>query len=124
FPMLGLPPLEQGVEGLYEHSRAGHLNPRRLVSAQLALAQNHGARILRAAVRAVGRADRRWRLRLDDDHGRREVIAEKVLVAAGAFTNHNNLLPGTEQLAMQAYAEPNLLMRVDHAQRTALAGLP
>lgn len=124
FPMLGLPPLEQGVEGLYEPSRAGHLNPRRLVSAQLALAQNHGARILRAAVQAVERADRRWRLRLDDDHGRREVIAEKVLVAAGAFTNHNNLLPGTEQLAMQAYAEPNLLMRVDHAQRTALAGLP
>ncbi|WP_043735808.1 FAD-dependent oxidoreductase [Nocardia asiatica] len=124
FPMLGLPPFEDGVEGLYEPRQAGHLNPRRLVSAQLALAQNHGARILRAAVEAAEQAGGRWRLRLDGDHGRREVIAEKVLVAAGAFTNHNNLLPGAHQLAMRAYAEPNLLMQVNDTQRAELATLP
>ncbi|WP_327116564.1 FAD-dependent oxidoreductase [Nocardia sp. NBC_01730] len=124
FPTLGLPALDGGVEGLLERTHAGYLNPRRLVSAQFALAQAEGARCLRASVRQVVEHQGRWLLTLDGPRGQFEVSAEKVLVAAGTFTNHNGVLPDGHRLAMRAYAEPNLLFEVGEAQREELGALP
>jgi sarcosine oxidase len=127
FPALSLPPLEEGeFEGLLERSRAGYVNPRRLVEAQLALATKASVLLRRAAVTDV-RFDRgagRWRLQASGLDGEHEAWAEKVLVATGAFTNHNGVLPADLELALHAFTEPNLLFEVPDAQLPELRRLP
>jgi glycine/D-amino acid oxidase-like deaminating enzyme len=62
-----------------------------------------------------------WWLRTD--YGT-TIHAERVLVAAGAFSNHNNVLPAGCQLAMRAFTEPNLLFEVDDYQLERMRALP
>jgi sarcosine oxidase len=126
FPDLRLPPLAGGVDGLLERTHAGYLNPRGLVQAQLALAAAAGARVRREAVTAVRKdsALGLWRLQVEGAGGRTEVTAEKILIATGAFTNHNNVLPGGHQLALRAFTEPNLLFEVAGEQLDRLRRLP
>jgi sarcosine oxidase len=126
FPDLGLPPMAGGVEGLFEPEHAGYLNPRRLVQAQLVLTRAAGGRLVRGAVTAVtkDRVSRLWRLGLRTPDGGDEVLAERVVVAAGAFTNVNNVLPGGQRLAMHAFGEPNLLYEISADQLDRFAELP
>lgn len=125
FPDLALPPLAGGVEGLLEREHAGYLNPRQLVRAQLRLAAAAGGRLLRAAVTALRKkkSSGLWRVQVEAAGRSIEVEAEKVLVATGAFTNHNNVLPGNSKLALHAFNEPNLLFEVGEGQ-ARLRGLP
>ncbi|MGC0327275.1 sarcosine oxidase [Streptomyces sp. SAI-170] len=128
FPGLGLPPIPGGVEGLLETKEAGHLNPRRLVKAQLDLMTASGGRLLRGAVTEV-RKDRRtglWRLRVAGTQGGGlEVGAEKVLIATGALINHSKALPaGCRELGLQVFTEPNLLFEVEGNQIERLRDLP
>lgn len=124
-PMLNLPALPGGVEGLFERKQAGYLNPRRLVRAQLDLTRQAGGAVLRAAVVGVRKEPTgRWRLLVDQAGQRFEVGAERVLVASGALTNQNNVLPVGRQLAMHVFAEPNLLFRVADEQVALFGGLP
>jgi sarcosine oxidase len=126
FPALGLPPMASGVEGLLEHELAGYVNPRELVRAQLALAVAAGGQLLRAAVTAIDKDEAAglWKLKIDDHGHIRQVSAERVLVAAGAFTNHNNVLPGGHELALRAFTEPNLLFETGEDQLDRFCGLP
>ncbi|MFI9507300.1 NAD(P)/FAD-dependent oxidoreductase [Nocardia sp. NPDC052566] len=124
FPELGLPDLNGGTVGLLERASAGYLNPRGLVSAQLSLTTAAGGRCLRAAVLGLSGRAGRWRLQVHDGTHTREITAEKVLLATGAFTNHSGLMPAATRLAMHAFGEPNLLFALDDAQRDRLASVP
>jgi sarcosine oxidase len=126
FPMLSPPALSGGVEGLYERKQAGYLNPRQLVKAQLGLTRSAGGRVLRAAVTGVrkDRASGRWRLLVTQDGQQVEIGAERVLVASGAMTNQNGVLPGDRRLAVHVFSEPNLLFQVDPEQLPLFADLP
>jgi sarcosine oxidase len=127
FPDLGLPPMSGGVEGLLERRQAGYLNPRRLVRAQLALTVAAGGRLLRAAVTGVHKdpASGLWCLRLQgDDGGSGDIRAERILVATGAFTNQNKVLPEGHRLALHAFSEPNLLFEIGDDQLGRLQHLP
>lgn len=125
FPDLGSLPMAGGVEGLLERDRAGYLNPRRLVQAQLTLAPA-GGQILRGVVTAV-RKDRTaglWRLRIDVAGECREIGARRVVVATGSFTNHNGVLPEECALTLHAFGEPNMLFEIGDDQLDRLRGLP
>ncbi|MEU6411117.1 FAD-dependent oxidoreductase [Microbispora sp. NPDC046933] len=126
FPGLGVPPFPGGAEGLLEREQAGYLNPRRLVQAQLALTVAAGGRVLRAAVTGIRKEEGSglWRLRVAGDGGDRQIRAEKVLIATGALTNHNNVLPAGCELALYAFTEPNLLFEVGDHQLDRLRHLP
>lgn len=86
FPQFAFP---SHVLGYYEPTHAGHINPRALVRAQTVLARRGGVSHIDAVVTAVR------------DEGSRVCVeaagetyhAERVLIAAGAFSNINNLLP-------------------------------
>lgn len=86
FPQFAFP---SHVMGYYEPTHAGHINPRALVRAQTVLARRGGVSHIDAVVTAVR------------DEGSRVCVeaagetyhAERVLIAAGAFSNINNLLP-------------------------------
>lgn len=126
FPELGLPPLTGGVDGLFERRQAGYLDPRQLVKAQLSLAEASGGRLLRAAVTAIRKdsAAGVWRLRTERAGSFGEIAAERILVATGAFTNHNGVLPGDFKLALYPFMEPNLLFEVGDRQLGRLCRLP
>jgi sarcosine oxidase len=124
-PQLGALPMSGGVEGLLERKQAGYLNPRRLVQAQLSLAQAAGARLLRAAVLGIQPdSSGTWRLEVHDGGSSSTVRARRVLVATGAFTNHNNVLPDGQRLALHPFSEPNLLFEVGAGQLESLRQLP
>jgi sarcosine oxidase len=125
-PMLSLPALAGGVEGLFERQQAGYLNPRQLVKAQLSLAERAGGQLLRAAVVGVRKeqASGRWRLSVDHGGQHVEIGAERVLIASGAMTNQNNVLPAGPELAVHVFSEPNLLFQVDQEQLALFTGLP
>lgn len=75
--------------GFYERSNAGYINPRALVRAQTALAVQQGTRHVEAVATAIRSAGDRVRVETIDG----EYEAERVLVAAGAFSNFHDLLP-------------------------------
>ncbi|KRB61428.1 FAD-dependent oxidoreductase [Rhizobium sp. Root708] len=81
--------IDGSFQGFFQGRRAGHINPRALVRAQTALAQAGGVDVIDATVtgvRDVGSC-------VEVDVTGKTYSAERVLVAAGGFTNFNNLLP-------------------------------
>ncbi|MEO6701174.1 MAG: FAD-binding oxidoreductase [Jatrophihabitantaceae bacterium] len=125
-PALNLPTLAGGVEGLYEREQAGYLNPRQLVKAQLGLTASAGGQLLRAAVVSVRKEQPsgRWRLLVKRGDQHFEVRAQRVLIASGALTNQNDLLPAGHRLAVHIFSEPNLLFQVDPEQLPQFQDLP
>lgn len=67
---------------------------------------------------------RLWRLRAEGHGFSAEVEAANVLVATGAFTNQNKVLPAGRRLALHAFMEPNLLFEVGDGQLERLRRLP
>lgn len=126
FPGMALPTLPGGIDGLMERQEAGYLNPRELVRAQHTLTETAGGKILRAVVMGVGKdkASGLWCLQVDNGRTRREIQAKKVLIATGAFTNHNAVLPDGQRLAIFPFTEPNLLFEVGDDQLEELRRLP
>lgn len=124
-PLLGLPKLSGGVEGLLERTGAGYINPRGLVRAQLELTRRAGGTVRRAAVEGVERTSGGgWVVGVHGDGGPTRIRTERVLVATGALTNHNAVLPEGLELALHVFTEPNLLLRLSPDQVEEYAGLP
>ena len=104
--------------GYHELSRAGHINPRALVRAQIALAKRGGATVLDALATSVR-----------GEGGRVEVIAggetfhaDRVLVAAGAFSNLNDLLP--RPLQMRAAPRTVVFFELDEQAMAVFGTMP
>lgn len=113
FPDFRFPP---GTMAWHEPRDAGHISPRALVAAQGIAAERAGARVLRATVRDL-REDAGGVTVMTDEG---PVRAERVLVAAGAYTN--TLLP--ETLPLSVMARTVALFEVDTAEAARLAALP
>lgn len=110
FPFLAVPP---GAVTLWEQGNAGHINPRLMVQAQLIVAAQGGATIVRETVTGYTRRDGVTALTTDAGN---QIRAQKVLIAAGSYTNH--LLP--RPLAMQRKARTILLAEIDAAEAQRL----
>jgi sarcosine oxidase len=80
------------VFGIFEPKLAGVINPRKLVNAQLQAFQNLGGIELNEIVTGVSRSNDRWLL---ETSAGLKYTTEKVVVAAGAFTNFFSLIPRT-----------------------------
>ena len=78
------------VFGIFEPKLAGLINPRKLVTAQLQAFQTLGGLELNEIVTGVSRSNDRW---LVETSAGLKYSTEKVVVAAGAFTNFFNLIP-------------------------------
>ncbi|KPH08920.1 UNVERIFIED_ORG: sarcosine oxidase [Rhizobium aethiopicum] len=86
FPYLAADP---DFTGYFERKRAGHINPRALVRAQARLAEQGGVSLIEAVATSVRDAGSH----VEVTAGGRSYSAERVLVAAGGFSNFNALLP-------------------------------
>jgi sarcosine oxidase len=87
FPYLDFGPAGRGA---FEATKAGHISPRRLVAAQTAAAERHGATVIREPAHTVEPRD--GGLAITTASGQ-TVLAERALVATGGFANVHAVLP-------------------------------
>ena len=116
FPQLAMP---EGFLAFFESAPAGHINPRKLIAAQLIVAQQQGLRIERETVGRVETLDDRVKLHTLEGHIHQ---AKAVLVAVGSFAGCFNLLP--QRPALQIKSEMVTLGQVSAATAQELAYLP
>ncbi|SMX45167.1 FAD-dependent oxidoreductase [Actibacterium lipolyticum] len=113
FPYFHFP---DGVLALHEKSGAGYISPRNLVLAQGCAAERAGALIVDATVR--GLRETGGAVQIDTDTGLFE--ADRVLVAAGGFTNM--ILPNA--LPLHVYARTVALFEVSAQEAARLHAMP
>jgi sarcosine oxidase len=116
FPMMTIGP---DLVGLVERETAGHISPRRMVRAQLAIAERQGAVIERDhAVRvSPGPAG----VQVETASGT-VFEAERALVSAGGFTGACGLTPRAP--AMTVFGRTVVLFEIDEGMAKSLAGMP
>ncbi|GAB4577679.1 MAG: FAD-binding oxidoreductase [Anaerolineales bacterium] len=103
---------------LHEPAPAGMINPRAMLRAQLAVAEKQGTARIRDIARDVfPRADSV----LVTTQAGAQIHAQKVIIAAGAFSHLFNLLP---PLGLYAETETIILAEVDEPTARAHASLP
>jgi sarcosine oxidase len=113
FPFLQVP---SNAITLWERGAAGHIDPRAMVRAQLAVSGKQGATVLRQTVTGYTRRNEVFEATTD---GGARVRAAKLLIAAGAYTNH--LL--ARGLRMQCKARTVLLAEIDETEARRLQAL-
>ncbi|HEY9757085.1 MAG TPA: FAD-dependent oxidoreductase [Oculatellaceae cyanobacterium] len=105
---------------IFERKTAGHIDPRKLVSAQLVLAKQNQADIFNDTVTQVTRLTS-GSLEVKTQSGNK-LEAEKVIITAGGFTNFNNLLP--VKLDLRPRAETVMLARISQTMAEVLLDMP
>ncbi|WHA42114.1 NAD(P)/FAD-dependent oxidoreductase [Agrobacterium larrymoorei] len=116
FPMFSLP---QDHHGWFEPRNAGYVNPRALVKAQIAIAEKQGARIIRETVAKVSNTGSGVAVATSEGH---RYTAEKIIVAAGGFTNMADIVPS--KLDMAATGRTIAFFELDEAKQQAFADMP
>ncbi|HRW08900.1 MAG TPA: FAD-dependent oxidoreductase [Caldilineaceae bacterium] len=114
FPFLNFP---MGSTALWERGGAGYVNPRQLVQAQLTVAQQQGATLIRAVVSNIA-TDRGGAI-ITTATGE-TIHAAEVLISAGAYSSW--LLP--RPLIYQRKAVTVLLAELDEAEAARLRATP
>jgi len=116
FPFLAFGP---GSSIVWEESPAGHINPRALIEAQVAIGEGVGGDVRSMQVE---RCDVGVDGVLVTAVGGREFAADRVLVAAGSFSNVPGLLP--EPLPLTLKTEFVVFGRVADGEAERLAHMP
>lgn len=116
FPMFSLP---GDHHGWFEPHNAGYVNPRALVKAQITIAEQQGASILRQTVVKV--FDGGSGVEIETSEGHR-YTAERVIVAAGGFTNMADILP--VKVDMAATGRTIAFFELNEEKQEAFAGMP
>jgi len=115
FPQFSLNP---SFNGYFEARRAGHINPRALVRAQTKLAEQAGVTVVDATVASVRDQGTFAAVLADGKH----YTAERVLVAAGGFSNFNDLLPAA--VDARAAARTTAFFELDERTIDVFSSMP
>lgn len=116
FPVLSFP---ERIAGVFEADGAGWIDPRRLVTAQIAAATGRGATLIRSEARATEETATGVRIVCADGT---VVAGGKVVVSCGAFSKADGLLPGPP--ALTVYARTVAYLEVDEVEAQRLRGMP
>eukprot|EP00250_Pteridium_aquilinum_P006175 c16147_g2_i1 orf=96-1004(+) len=111
---------QPGDAAIMERGAAGYINPRSMVSAQLTLAEQNGACIVRETVKEIVPVG--CGVRVVTDKGE-TFWAKKALVCAGSYSSF--LLPGKNRvLDLTTHARTVLLAEVDEEEAERLSAMP
>ena len=116
FAMFSLP---ADHNGYFEARNAGHVNPRALVKAQCTVAAAQGARLVRETAAHI--RDTSKGVEVSTREGAVHT-AEKVIVAAGGFTNMADLLPSPVDMA--AAGRTIAFFELDDARQALFGTMP
>ena len=116
FPFLAV---DDAWTGLHEGNSAGHLSPRAMVRAQSLAAERQGATILAAQASRVELTSNAVEVTTETGEVYR---ADRVLVAAGAFTEVCGLSP--VDLGLRVFGRTVVLARIDEQLAEELNGMP
>lgn len=116
FPFLAVP---DDADGLHEGRNAGHLSPRAMIRAQAAVAGLQGATIIADEARAIRPVAGGVEV---ETGGGKLLRAERVLIAAGAFTDACGLSPVA--LRLRVFGRTVVLARIDDDLAAGLRGMP
>ena len=105
YPFLSI---DDNTVGLVESGLAGHISPRNMVNAQTKIARKLGADIIEHEVEKISLNDKAVEITLRNNE---KLLAEKVLVATGAFTDACDLLP--KSLNLIVYGRTVVLAEID-----------
>jgi sarcosine oxidase len=111
--------IDSSIFGIFEPKLAGLLNPRKLVEAQLKAFSELGGIELNQIVVDVSQSNGGWQVKTESGQN---YFANKVLVAAGAFTNFFNLIP--RPLAFQNKSEVVIMGRVSREDYLLMKDMP
>ena len=116
FPFLDFP---ANYDLFYEPGPAGYINPRQMLRAQNIIAQQQGAEIyMECVVQVTTTADC---VTITTAEGN-QYMGEKALIACGAFTNFNHLLP--QPIPLRLKTETMIWADVDEATAVRLQTMP
>ena len=116
FPFLKVP---DDADGLHEGNRAGHISPRAMIRAQIAIARQQGAEIVADEARAVRVTANGVEV---ETAGGATLRAEQALVATGAFTDACGLSP--VDLDLRVFGRTVVLARIEDDVMAELEGMP
>lgn len=105
--------------GSFEARNAGHINPRALVKAQCAIAEAQGGRLVRETAAHIRDTSRSVEVMTREGA---TYTAEKVIVAAGGFTNMAALLPSPVDMA--ATGRTIVFFELDEARQALFSAMP
>lgn len=106
-------------KGVYEHSPAGHINPRLLIQAQEKVFEKNAGEIFNKTVKEISREKELQKVTTFDGL---TFYAKKIVVAAGAFSNFFNLLK--EKVALKLKSESTIWVKVNENEARRLQSLP
>ncbi|HRH50949.1 MAG TPA: FAD-dependent oxidoreductase [Panacibacter sp.] len=107
------------AKGNFEASPSGHINPRKLIEAQLAVCKQQQATVINDTVVLVEKKNEMVEVLTETG---KKYTAKKVLLCAGAFANFLQLME--RRLALRLKSETVLLAKVSEAEAIRLAELP
>jgi glycine/D-amino acid oxidase-like deaminating enzyme len=116
FPYLQFGP---AASGAFESTRAGHISPRRLVAAQTAAAERHGATVIREPVHTVKATTDGVEITTASGQ---TVRAERALAATGGFANVHQVLPRPLDIVVKA--RTIVLAEIPSAALERLSAMP
>ncbi len=107
------------AQGMLESSPAGHINPLRLIQAQLNVFEKNGGTVFRDTVSGVHYTSSGVEVTTYEGN---TYYAKKVILAAGAFSNFSNLLE--QRLDLLIKSEIVILAKVSASEAIRLSALP
>ncbi len=109
----------QAARANFEAAPSGHINPRKLIEAQLAVCRQHGSAVMSDTVVQATRVNGTMQV---VTQGGQTYLAKQVLLAPGGFANFMQLVQ--RKLALQLKSETVLLAKVSEAEAERLAQFP
>ncbi|MBO9398078.1 FAD-binding oxidoreductase [Shimia sp. R9_2] len=116
FPFLSFP---EGTSALYEEDGGGWINPRQHVLAEIALATQSGAQLIRSEAERISESADAVTVHCADGT---EVTGQKVVVACGAFSKAADLLP--DPVPLRVYARTVAFLELEAAETQRLQDMP
>jgi len=109
----------ESTNGIFESSPSGHINPRKLITAQQALFQRNGGTIFSDTVKSVNHENDI--LKIETLHGK-TYHSKKVLLSPGAFINFFGLLK--RKLLLRLKSETTIWAKVSADTAFRLSNMP
>lgn len=107
------------VKANYEAAPSGHINPRLLINAQLAVCRQHNATVIADTVLSTQKENGCIKILTESGDS---YYAKKILLAPGAFANSLDILK--RKLALRLKSETIVLAKVSEAEAARLSSLP